>query len=201
MKTPQGQNGKQEHPVVRQAGGLKPLPAGVREELDRRLLERGFMNYETLARWLQEQGCEITTPTVRRNANKLERRLEAVRMATAQARAVVEASPEDDLMMTEALMRLVQQHLFSMLVELNPHEPKRANLTVLARGVAEMGRAMISQKKFAEEMRTRLAARIKVAEGKVMGAARIAAAQDGVKGGLTAQAEADIRRALLEITQ
>ena len=50
---------------------------------------------------------------------KLEQRLELLKIATAQARAVVEAAPDDDRI-NEALMRLVQQNLFAVLVEVEP---------------------------------------------------------------------------------
>ena len=98
---------------------LRRLSPEVRAELDDRILKRNFTGYRDLKIWLRQHGCMIATTTVKRYANKLEERLGAVRLATEQARAVVEAADDDDLEINEALLRLVQQHLFTVLVELN----------------------------------------------------------------------------------
>src|SRR5205807_3086922 len=98
----------------------------------------------------------------------------------------------------EALLRLVQQHLFSLLVELDPLDPKRSNLTALARTVAEMGRASLTQKKYADEMRANLRVKVQAAEHTVVEAARIAAVT-GTKGGLTPEAEQAFRSAQMEV--
>lgn len=176
------------------------LPRELRDELNRRLVEGSFANYGSMSEWLRKRGYNFSLKTIRKYGDKLEQRLEAVRLATAQARAVVEATGgDDDDKMNEALRRLVQQHLFAVLVGLSP-DPKHQNLTAIARSVAEMGRASIVQKKFAEEMAKKLATKLAVAEGRVVEAARAAAAV-GEKGGLTAEAEEEIRRALTEVTR
>lgn len=176
------------------------LPREIREELNRRLMDGGFAGYSSLSVWLRKQGYYITRSEIKDYGNKLEQRLEAVRLATAQARAVVAASPEDDNRMSEALIRLVQHHLFNILVELNPQDPKQADLRAIARMVAELGRSSIMQRKFAEEMKEKVAGRVNAATAKVMDVAAAAAA-NGNGGGLSEEGEAEIRRALLEITK
>jgi len=175
------------------------LPREIRDELNRRLVDGSFANYGSLSVWLRKQGYNFSLKTISKYGDKLERRLEAVRLATAQAREVVEATGGDDDKMNEALRRLVQQHLFAVLVELSP-DPKHQNLNSIARSVAEMGRASIMQKKFMEEMAKKLATKLAVAEGRVVEAAR-AAAGAGPSGGLTAEAEQEIRRALMEVVK
>jgi hypothetical protein len=134
----------------------------------------------------------IATTSVKRYANKLEQRLGAVRLATEQARAVVEAADDDDFEINEALLRLVQQHLFTVLVELNGADLNRANLPALARSVSALGRASILQKKYTEEMRVRIID-------------KVAAAQQAVETakarGLSEAGAAQIKDALMEITE
>jgi hypothetical protein len=176
---------------------IKTLPAGIREELDRRLLAGNFTSYRGLCKWLSEQGCELSTPTLWRYGNKLERRLEAVKLATVQARAIVEASPDDDDRINQALIRLVQQHLFTVLVELKSDRLNGTNLAALARSVAEIARTAVMQKKAAEDIRNAMREKLGAAENTVVGAARAAAAE----GGLTPEAERQIRRTLMEIAE
>lgn len=177
-------------------GKLKSLPPGVREELDRRLVQGGFMNYRGLADWLGAQGCAITTAAVQRYGSKLERRLEAVKLATMQAKSVIEASPDDDNKINEALLRLVQQHLFTVLVELKTEDLSGVNVAALARSVAQIARAAIVQKKFTEEIRNSIEQKTREAGDKVISTVKAAA-----RGGLSPQAEREIRKALLEIIE
>jgi hypothetical protein len=185
--------------VVSRRSRIAALPRELREELNRRLTAGEFQGYLGLAQWLRRKGYGISGKEIRDYGGKLEQRLEAVRIATEQARAVVAASPDDDNRMGEALLRLVQHHLFTVLVELNPQDPKQADLRNLARTVAELGRAAIMQKKFAEELRERVAQRVATAQAKVMSTVR-EAAEGRPRQGLTPQAEQEIRDALMEIS-
>ncbi len=173
---------------------LSRLPSKLRAELDRRLLEGNFSDYGALARWLSEQGYAIGEQAVSRYGSRLERHLDAVRIATAQARAVVAAAGDDDLRMNEALLRLVQQHLFNVLVALDPADPRGVNLAAIARSVAEMGRASIVQRKLVEETRARMAAKLGAAGREIDAAAE-------PDGGLSPRAVDRIRRVLTEIAE
>ena len=184
--------------VLPRRSRIASLPRELREELNRRLTGGEFQGYLGLAQWLRRKGYAISGKEIRDYSGKLEQRLEAVKIATEQARAVVEASPDDDNKMGEALLRLVQHHLFTVLVELNPQDPKQADLRNLARTVAELGRAAIMQKKFAEDLRERVAQRVAVAQAMVMSTMRTAA-EGKPRQGLTAEAEKEIRDALLSI--
>jgi Protein of unknown function (DUF3486) len=55
------------------------LPASVRAELDRRIVEGAFSGYQPLAEWLQAQGYRIADDT-RRNAVKPSKRVCEVRI-------------------------------------------------------------------------------------------------------------------------
>lgn len=192
MSNPTAAGGTATHSLTDRA--VARLPRELRDELNRRLTAGSFSNYSSLSVWLRKQGYNFSLNSITRYGGRLEQRLEAVRLATAQARAVVEATGDDDMKLNEGLLRLVQQHLFAVLMEINP-DPKQQNLTTIARSVAEMGRASIIQKKYAEELRNTVKARLTVAAARVVDVART----EG--GGLTPEAEAEIRRTLMEVTQ
>ncbi len=68
-----------------------------------------------LAKWLGDNGFEISHAAIHKYGQKFERRLDAMRMATEQARIVCEQFKGDDEQMQSALMRLVQTRLFEVL--------------------------------------------------------------------------------------
>ncbi|MGH7917943.1 MAG: phage protein Gp27 family protein [Candidatus Binataceae bacterium] len=188
-------------PAVAQKAARLPLtagalPAAIRQELDHRLLEGDFRDYQTLADWLQRNGCQIRHGKAVKRGSKLESRLRTIRLATEQARAVTASSNDDDHM-SETLVRLVQQHLFDILVDLRGADLSEVNLSALGHVVAEMARASLMQKKWAEDARARVARKVSVAKTKVVDTARTAAAG----GGLTLEAEERIRCALMAITK
>ncbi|HVA69685.1 MAG TPA: phage protein Gp27 family protein [Candidatus Binataceae bacterium] len=172
------------------------LPAKLRDELDHRIVAGHFSNYAGLARWLERNGCEIGTRVLQAYGQGLERRLEAVRLATVQARAVVAATDGEDDMVSQALMRLVQADLFKVLVELKETNLKDVDLTALARHVAGMGRAVIEMRRLTEAMREGVGKRVQSARRRVAKAVRLDAG-----GGLSPAAALEIRKALLAITQ
>lgn len=167
------------------------LPPDLRKELDRRLIANSFTGYRELSKWLAEQGYRISAAGLTRYAERFEQRLEQVKLATAQARAIIEASPDDENRINEALQRLIQQRLLEVLIAAEAGDARDLNLGALSRAVAELGRAWVSQKKWLEETRTRLAEKVTAAGAKVGEVARSA--------GLTPETEERIRRALLEI--
>ncbi|HZP45346.1 MAG TPA: phage protein Gp27 family protein [Candidatus Binataceae bacterium] len=172
------------------------LPAELRRELDERLLDNGFADYRGLAAWLRERGHEIGVETIRRYGSKLERRLEAVRLATLQARAAVPTGvgDEDGGRLAEALLRLVQQKMFDVLVDLAPGDVKQLNLTAVARSIADLGRLKLLERKWQEDLRDRIARRAAAAEKQVM---RVVQAD----GGISEAAQGAIRRALEGIVE
>ncbi len=177
-------------------GKILALPPKVRAELDRRLVEGSFSNYAGLARWLADNGCQISKGALLRYGRRLERRLATLRLATEQARAVVEAAGGADDTVNEGLMRLVQSDLFNVLVEVRELDPEKADLGAIARHVASICRSAVQMRRLAEEMRSGIGKRVRKAERKVVATARRAA-----PGGLSAEAERGIRAALLEIAE
>jgi hypothetical protein len=126
------------------------LPEDIRRELEQRLIASGFGDYQGLAGWLAEKGYEIGKSSLHRWGQPFEERLAAVRVATQQAHAIVEATPDSANAVNDALLRLVQERLFNVLMLLQK-EPDPATLGKLARAIADLGRASINQKKLAAD--------------------------------------------------
>ena len=181
-----------QRPAQLRTDNLKRLPPALRAELDLRIAQHDFSGFRDLKSWLRQRGYLITTDKVEYYTNKLEARLAAVRMASAQATAIVEAFGDDDMEMNQALLQLVQQHLFTVLVELKGVELSRANLPALARSVAGLARVSIEQRKYLEEMRAGLAKKV---------AAVTATVETATTRGLTEDAALQIKRVLMEITE
>jgi hypothetical protein len=179
-----------------QRANIKKMDPKLRAELDRRLIDGSFSDYRGLVAWLSEKGCKITRSSLQRYGSAMERKLGALRIATEQARAVIDASGDDDDVVNEGLMRLVQGDLFKVLVELRDADRKTVDVNALARNVASICRSSVQMRKAAEEMRNGIGRRVRAAERKVVEAAR-----RGARGGLSAAAEKRIRAALLEIAQ
>ncbi len=168
---------------------ISRLPEDMRGRLNGRLIAGGFSDYKSLAQWLADEGYEISRCAVQRYGAKLEERLEAVKIATEQARAIVEVSPDREGAMSDALMRLVQEKYIELLVALDTADVDV--LKKIAHPVANMVRASVNQKRLMQQMREKLADQLKTAGQKVAEAAS--------QGGLSPDAEKKIRDALLDI--
>jgi hypothetical protein len=128
------------------------LPQEVRDELDRKLVAGGFAGYEALSEWLVQEGFEISKSSLHRYGQKFEDRVRALKVSTDQARAIVAESPDDEGAIGEALMRLVQEKLFNILLELEI-SPDDINISSLTKSIAQLGRTSIAQKKYAAEVK------------------------------------------------
>ena len=58
------------------------LPAEVRKRLEALIVERGFSGYVELADWITAQGHPIGKSALAEHGSKLQRRIEALRLAT-----------------------------------------------------------------------------------------------------------------------
>ena len=159
------------------------LPAEVKAWLDQALIENNFSGYELLSAELAERGYSIGKSALHAYGQGFEERLSALKVASEQARAVVAAAPDEEGAVNEALMRLVQEHLFKLLLT----DGKQIDLPKVAKAVAELGRASVVQKKWQSEVRSKAEA----AAAQVEKIAR--------KGGLNADTVAEIRREILGV--
>ena len=162
------------------------LPDETRAELDAKLITGGFRGYEQLEAWLTQQGYEVGKSSIHRYGTRLEQRVAELKRSTDQAKALVAASPDDAGDMSEALMRLMQEKLFTLLMEMDV-DPESADLGSIAKAMAPLARASIALKKYSSEVRDKAATAADNAE-------KIAR-----KGGLSADAVATLRRESLGI--
>lgn len=162
------------------------LPEDVRQALEQRLIANGFSDYESLAAWLGEEGFEISKSSLHRWGANFEDKCAGLRVATQQAKAIVDASPDDEGAMAEALMRLMQEKLFNILLDLEV-DPTKVNIGAVAKALAPIARASIALKKYSSEVRDRARAAADAVD-------RIAAS-----GGLTKDGAALLREEILGI--
>ncbi|MFW9266496.1 DUF3486 family protein [Pseudomonas sp. NR3] len=159
------------------------LPVAVKAWLDKALAENGFGEYESLAAELSAKGFSISKSALHRYGQDFESKLSALKVASEQARAVVAAAPDEEGAVNEALMRLVQEHLFKLLMT----DDKPFDLAKVAKAVAELGKASIAQKKWQTEYREK-------AEAAASRVEKIAK-----KGGLNQATVDEIRREILGV--
>jgi hypothetical protein len=138
-----------------QRSKVEGLPADVRAEVDGKLFQGGFSGYEHLERWLAGKGYQIGKSSLHRYGSKLEERMAQLKASTDQARALVAASPDDSGDLVEATMRLMQDKLFNLLMEIDI-DPESADLPKIARALAPLARAQIGLRRFKDEVKSKL---------------------------------------------
>lgn len=165
---------------------VETLPKEVKEWLDRALVESNFSGYKLLAEEMKARGYEISKSAIHRYGQDFEDRLKTLKMVTEQARAVVQAAPDEDGAVNDALVRLTQEKLFGVLMEIEV-DPETVDLAKLAKAVAELGKASVMQKRWLSEVRAK-------AEAAAANVEKIAK-----KGGLSSDSVEQLRREILGI--
>ncbi|MBL8471361.1 MAG: DUF3486 family protein [Rhodocyclaceae bacterium] len=178
-------------PLRPKVGGL---PDEVRRWLDGSLIDSDFSGYEALEAALAERGYSISKSAIHRYGQALQRRMDTIRASTEAAQAIVTAAGDEADARSGAVMAMVQTEMFDVLLRLQESTEdgvsaadRVALLSEAARGIAQLTRASIAQKKWAQDV----SARAKDAAAK---AAKIAK-----KGGMSAEAADQIRALILGI--
>ena len=142
-----------------------------RQMLDRWLMDKGFCGYEEIANKLAELGYSISKSSVHRHGQKLEQKLSAVQASTQAAIMIADAAPDDSDMRSAAVLSLVQTEIFNALVELqeaNSEETSAADRIMLmakaGKGIAEIAKASVNQKKWESEVRDKVEKAAKAVE-------------------------------------
>jgi len=169
------------------------LPEDLRKDLNGLLVSKGFADYSGLEAWLNQElqvrGLEIrvSRSAIHRHGQQFEEKLETMRMATEQAKAIAEGASDDEGAMNEALIRLVQTKMFEALMDVGSKD----DLSKIGVAIARLSRASVTQKKWAEEVKTKLEAKKQAAAAKVDAISKTR--------GLTADVAAQIRAEILGI--
>lgn len=162
---------------------IKQLPPEIKQWLDRSLIAGNFSGYELLEKELSERGFVIGKSSINRYGQEFEQRMHALKLATEQARAISEESPDNEGVMNDALIRLVQQKAFDALLKMG----EGASIKDIGLTVARLSNATVKQKQWAAEVRDKAATAADAVE-------RIAK-----KGGLSPAAVNEIRSRILGI--
>jgi len=171
---------------------VEQLPPATRDELNKKLVEKGFANYDVLETWLKGLGISISKSAIHRYGQALERRLQAIKTSTEAAKLIAAETQDDADDRSAAVMSMIQTEVFEVLVDLKDLEAednplKRAEiLSKLSKNWATLTRASVALKRYQTEVRTKAQA---VAD-KLSAAAK-------KKGGLTAGTVEAIRREIL----
>lgn len=139
--------------------------------LDRRFMDQGFCGYEEIANILQERGYNVSKSSVHRYGQKVEQKLAAVQASTQAAMMIADAAPDDSDMRSSAVLSLVQTELFNALIALqeseNPDADPADRIMLMAKagkGIAEIAKASVNQKKWQSEVNERVQQAAKAVE-------------------------------------
>lgn len=134
---------------------ITQLPDDLKRELDKRLISGSFSGYRALSDWLRDQGFDISRSAINRYGQAFEDRLAAIKIASEQARAVSEAVGDNEGVMNDALISLVQEKAFDVLVNLQTSDPVAFAKIFPKIGVmvAKLSKASVDQKRYAAEVR------------------------------------------------
>ncbi|MBJ8502279.1 DUF3486 family protein [Acinetobacter pittii] len=162
--------------------------------LDKRFMDQGFCGYEEIANILQERGYNVSKSSVHRYGQKVEQKLAAVQASTQAAMMIADAAPDDSDLRSSAVLSLVQTELFNALIALQESDDPDTNpadrimlMAKAGKGIAEISKASVNQKKWESEVKERVQAAAKAVD-------KIAK-----KGGLSAETAAEIRKQILGI--
>ena len=131
------------------------LPPELKEWLDAELVKRGFGDYVQLAQDLKKRGADISKSALQRYGSPFEQRMAQLKMASEQARALVDAAPDEEDKLGAAVVRMTQEKIFNLLMDLEINADD-VDVNKLFKHAAEIGKASVTQKRFSMEARAAL---------------------------------------------
>ncbi|NMM75357.1 terminase [Rhodococcus sp. SRB_17] len=169
------------------------LPPELKEWLDAELIARGFGDYVQLAADLKARGAEVSKSALQRYGSPFEQRMAQLKMASEQARALVDAAPDEEDKLGAAVVRMTQEKIFSLLMDLEIN-PKDVDVNKLFKNAAEIGKASVTQKKFSLAVRKEIE---DAARKKALEEAAQQAGETGRQHGLSAAGVDALRTAIM----
>ena len=168
------------------------LPPELKEWLDAELVKRGFGDYIQLAADLKARGADVSKSALQRYGSPFEQRMAQLKMASEQARALVDAAPDEEDKLGSAVVRMTQEKIFNLLMELDI-KAEDVDVNKLFKNAAEIGKASVTHKRFSMEARAAIEAE---ARRKVLEEQRAKLEAMPIKAGVTTETKAAIREAL-----
>lgn len=135
---------------------VNALPKAVKEWLDRALVDGNFGGYEALAAELKAKGYDISKTGLHRYGQAFEERMKMLKVSTEQARAVVEASPDDEDHMSQAILRVTQEKLFTLLMAMEV-DPDTVDITKITHALTALTRSSTAVKDYARKVKAKAA--------------------------------------------
>lgn len=169
---------------------IDSLPADLKTQLERLLLDKTHGGYMALSAWLKDQGFEISHAAVHRYDQRLQTVMARIKASTEAARLIAQSAPDEADEHSAAVLRMVQSSLFEAMTRVteaqdaDPADQVKI-LSQAARAIAEASRASIGQKKWADEVKTKLDAIEREAgrAGRTLDAETLRAVREGLYGG------------------
>jgi hypothetical protein len=133
------------------------LPKEVIDELNIRLVDQAFSDYEGLAAWLQEQGYQVSKTAVWRHGSSLqqsmEKSLSRARERMEIAKALRGASDDEKAALMEANEMVAMDQIMDMFEEVGDMEigERMAAIPKLVRAIADLNRSAIGSAKWKRE--------------------------------------------------
>lgn len=168
------------------------LPPELKEWLDAELVRRGFGDYAQLAADLKARGADVSASGLQRYGSPFEKAMARVKIASEQARALVDACPDDEDKLGSAVVRVTQEKILQLLMETDV-DPESVDVNKLFKNAAEIGRASAAHKRFSLDARAEIEEAVRK---KLLDEQRAKLEAMGSKGGVTADTKAAIREAL-----
>ncbi|MCU7934128.1 MAG: DUF3486 family protein [Candidatus Thiodiazotropha sp. (ex Dulcina madagascariensis)] len=144
-----------------QRSKIDSLKTEERAWLDQQLIHRKFQDYEELEALLAERGLKIGKSSIHRYGKRLQRQMAAIQASTEAAQIIAEATPDEADARSGAVISMFQTGIFDAMLamqdaeEMEPSDQMRLYAKA-ARGIADLTRASLSQKKWADEIKRRL---------------------------------------------
>lgn len=142
---------------------IKDLPGEVVDDLNARLIERGFSGYDELAGWLRDLGYNISKSAVHRHGSALEAEFEEAMADARRTRALARAAREegdDDNALMSAASGILQDSLLRVSLKIKSGDEDAAGeakaLSLVSRAFSDVGRLDIARQRWMAETRARL---------------------------------------------
>lgn len=168
------------------------LPPELKEWLDNELIARGFGDYVQLAADLKARGADVSKSALQRYGSPFEQRMAQLKLAGEQARALVDAVPDEEDKLGAAVVRMTQEKIFNLLMDLDV-DTKTVDVNKLFKNAAEIGKASVTHKRFSMEARAAIEAE---ARRKLLEEQKAKLEALGHQAGVTPQTKQAIREAL-----
>ncbi|MGZ4974663.1 MAG: phage protein Gp27 family protein [Burkholderiaceae bacterium] len=133
------------------------LPKEVIDQLNVRLVDQAFSDYDGLATWLQEQGYQVSKTAVWRHGSSLqqsmEKSLSRARERMEIAKALRGASDDEKAALMEANEMVAMDQIMDMFEEVAGLEigDRMAAIPKLVRAIADLNRSAIGSSKWKRE--------------------------------------------------